>query len=97
MSNGNGESANPPQVAAVAEKVMHDPEIVTFVDKNIYIKPRAEKAIEWLVTENPGATIDEIVKAVRRILKPLLADKLSVFFSYKVKDKEIAKEDRQMA
>ena len=91
MSKGNGDSLNTLQVAELMEQVMHDAEIASFVDKNIYIKPRTEKAIEWLITENPGASPDEIVKAIRRVRQPLLTDKLSVFFSYKAKDKEIAK------
>lgn len=89
--NANAESSNPLQEKDLVDRVMQDADIASFIARNTSVEPRVRGAAEWLVKEYPRASPKEYLETIRRLLQSLLDQKLSVFFSYKAKDKYIAK------
>jgi hypothetical protein len=86
----NPQSSNELQTRDRIDRMMRNEEIVKFITKNSTVEPRAREAAEWLVSECPGASEDEMIRTLLRVLPSLARGNLKVFFSYKAKDKQIA-------
>jgi hypothetical protein len=85
------ESAHTQQEDRV-DSVLKAPTIASFIEKHSgCCEERLLSAIESLCEKNKGAPIEKIVEAVRRLFKPLHEGEITVFFSYKAKDKSVAK------
>jgi hypothetical protein len=74
------------------EHVLKAPIIVSFLSTNARVQPRVRAAAEQLVKEHPGASDEEIVRTVARILPALADGTMKVFFGYRAKDQEIAEQ-----
>ncbi len=74
------------------DAILHEPVIENFIAKNINVEPYARDAAEWLLKHHATAPRKELVRTLRRVLRPLSRGSIKVFFSYKRKDQEIAQE-----
>ena len=73
-----------------ADRLINDQSVADFLARHAGVDRRARDAADWLVKEHPTASEETLSLALSRVLQTLVAEKLSVFFSYKSKDKPIA-------
>jgi hypothetical protein len=86
----NQDSVNSLPGKDCVDHVLQDQTIKSFTEEHPDCKQRVLDAAKSLFEENAGAPIEKIVEAVRRLQKPLHEGRLTVFFSYKAKDKSVA-------
>ena len=70
--------------------LMGDERIQQFIAQNAAVVPRAQTAAELLVKDYANERDDKLAATLNRMLPALLAERVSVFFSYKAKDKLIS-------
>jgi hypothetical protein len=84
-----GKNESPDKRDRVA-RVLEDPYISKFLTTNDHCEEKVHNATELLFEEHAKASHEEVVETVKRLLVPLRDEKLTVFFSYKSKDKAMA-------
>jgi len=86
------ESSNILQMTDRVARLMSDQRIADVIAKNTAVEPQVREACEWLVKQHDGVSDKTLLTALDRVLPALLAGSLRVFFSYKAKDKQIARQ-----
>ena len=93
----NTESSNAPQDTDLVGSLMRDKRVADYIESNSNGSARraltrqAEQAAEWLLKEHRYESDEMLVTTLRGLLPSLLAGKVNVFFSYKAKDREMAR------
>jgi hypothetical protein len=90
----NGENSN--ECSDLVDRLMNDQRIKDYLEKisesegRRGLRRKAEQAAEYLKNDHSDKSFELLVTTLERLLPSLRAEKLTVFFSYKAKDKAIA-------